>query len=110
VIAHARALGRIDGRSPRGRRSDDREVLSLVQPEVAKHSVWSRRPGRRSSPVLGDASLQQLVLNLIMNGIDAMAEVTVAPGRLLISCERVEERTTPVSSSRAGRGYRGCGG
>jgi C4-dicarboxylate-specific signal transduction histidine kinase len=39
--------------------------------------------------VLGDRiRLQQLVLNLIMNGIDAMAEVTSRPRRLLISCER----------------------
>ena len=46
--------------------------------------------------MLGDRiRLQQLVLNLIMNGIDAMAEVTARPRRLVISCERGQGEDGP---------------
>src|SRR5438445_323212 len=92
VIAHARALVRkSDGeKSLVGVDQMIREVLSLVQPEVAKHAVVVEEAlADGLPPVLGDRiRLQQLVLNLIMNGIDAMAEVTSRPRRLLISCER----------------------
>ncbi len=92
VIAHARALvKKSDGeKSLVGVDQMIREVLSLVQPEVQKHSVVVEEAlADGLPPVLGDRiRLQQLVLNLIMNGIDAMAEVTSRPRRLLISCER----------------------
>ena len=74
-----------------------REVLSLVQPEVQKHSVVVEEAlADGLPPVLRDRiRLQQLVLNLIMNGIDAMAEVTSRPRRLLISCERGQGEDDP---------------
>jgi C4-dicarboxylate-specific signal transduction histidine kinase len=92
VIAHARALVK----KSEGEKSlvdvDQmiREVLSLVQPEVQKHAVVVEEAlAEGLLPVLGDRiRLQQLVLNLIMNGIDAMAEVTARPRRLVISCGR----------------------
>jgi C4-dicarboxylate-specific signal transduction histidine kinase len=92
VIAHARALvKKSDGEtSPVEIDEMLREVLRLVQPELQKHGVVVEEvlaEGLR--PVLGDRiRLQQLVLNLIMNGIEAMAEVTSRPRRLVVSCER----------------------
>jgi C4-dicarboxylate-specific signal transduction histidine kinase len=75
-----------------------REVLSLVQPEVQKHAVVVEEAlDEGLPPVLGDRiRLQQLVLNLIMNGIDAMAEVTSRPRRLVISCERRQGEDGPA--------------
>jgi C4-dicarboxylate-specific signal transduction histidine kinase len=74
-----------------------REVLSLVQPEVQEHAVVVEEAlAEGLLPVLGDRiRLQQLVLNLIMNGIDAMAEVTARPRRLVISCERGQGEDGP---------------
>ena len=99
VIAHARALvKKSDGeKSLVGVDQMIREVLSLVQPEVAKHAVVVEEAlADGLPPVLGDRiRLQQLVLNLIMNGIDAMAEVTSRPRRLLISCERGQGEDGP---------------
>ena len=94
VIAHARALvKKSDGeKSLVGVDEMIREVLSLVQPEVQKHSVAVEQAlDDGLPPVLGDRiRLQQLVLNLIMNGIDSMAGVTSRPRRLVISCKRVQ--------------------
>src|SRR5467141_134366 len=99
VIAHARALvKKSDGeKSLVGVDQMIREVLSFVQPEVQKHSVVVEEAlADGLPPVLGDRiRLQQLVLNLIMNGIDAMAEVTSRPRRLLISCERGQGEDDP---------------
>ena len=67
-----------------------REVVRLIQPEVQKHAVVVEEVlAAGLLPVMGDrVRLQQLVLNLVMNGIDAMSEVTTRPRRLVISCER----------------------
>ena len=99
VIAHARALVK---------RSDGemslvdvdqliREVLSLVQPEVQKHAVVVEEAlAEDLLPVRGDrVRLQQLVLNLIMNGIEAMAEVAARPRRLVVSCVRGQGEAGP---------------
>jgi len=74
-----------------------REVLSFVQPELARHQVVVEEAlAEGLVPVLADRiQLQQLVLNLIMNGIDAMAEVAAQPRRLVISCERGQGETGP---------------
>jgi C4-dicarboxylate-specific signal transduction histidine kinase len=92
VIAHARALVK---RSAGEKSLVDvaqmiREVLSFVQPELAKHEIVVEDAlAEGLVPVLADrVQLQQIVLNLIMNGIEAMADVTARPRRLIISCER----------------------
>ena len=99
VIAHARALVKKSGgeKSLVGVDQMIREVLSLVQPEVQKHAVVVEEAlAEGLPPVLGDRiRLQQLVLNLIMNGIDAMAGVTARPRRLIISCERAQGEDGP---------------
>src|SRR6267143_1669384 len=74
-----------------------REVLSFIQPELARHQVVVEEAlAEGLVPVLADRiQLQQLVLNLIMNGIDAMAEAAAQPRRLVISCERGQGETGP---------------
>jgi C4-dicarboxylate-specific signal transduction histidine kinase len=99
VIAHARALvKKSDGEQPLVDVDQViREVLTLIQPEVQEHAVVVEEAlAEGLLPVLGDRiRLQQLVLNLIMNGIDAMAEVTARPRRLVISCERGQGEDGP---------------
>jgi C4-dicarboxylate-specific signal transduction histidine kinase len=111
VIAHARALvKKSDGeKSLVDVDQMIREVLSLVQPEVQKHAIVVEEALAEGLPrVLGDRiRLQQLVLNLFMNGIDAMAEVTARPRRLVISCQRGQGEDGPgvlVSVQDAGVG------
>jgi len=100
VIAHARALVKKSDADRRLVQMDQmiREVLDLVQPELARHGVVVEAVLPEGlSPVLGDRiRLQQLVLNLIMNGIEAMAEVTARTRRMVISCERAPAETTPA--------------
>ncbi|HYR46808.1 MAG TPA: ATP-binding protein, partial [Thermoanaerobaculia bacterium] len=99
VIAHARALvKKSDGeKSLVDVGQMIREVLSLIQPEVQEHAVVVEEAlADGLLPVLGDRiRLQQLVLNLIMNGVEAMAEVTGRPRRLVISCARGQGEDGP---------------
>src|SRR5258705_6767523 len=99
VIAHARALVKKSGEERSLVTVDQmiREVLSLVQPEVQKHAIVVEKAlADDLLPVLGDRiRLQQIVLNLIMNGIEAMAEVTGRPRRLVISCARGQVEDGP---------------
>ena len=63
------------------------DVVALVQREVMSHRVWLRLDlGADLPPAFGDrVQLQQVVINLVMNGIEAMAPVTDRPRELLIS-------------------------
>jgi len=92
VIAHARALVKKSDGEKSLVNVDQliREVLALVQPEVRRHAVVVEEALTEGlPPVLGDRiRLQQLILNLIMNGTEAMAEVTARPRRLVVSCAR----------------------
>ena len=92
VIAHARALVKKSDGEKCLVDVDQliREVLGFVQPELARHGIVVEEALVEGLvPVPADRiQLQQLVLNLIMNGIDAMAEVTTRPRRLVVSCER----------------------
>jgi len=91
VIAHARALVKKSDGETSLVKVDQliREVLRLVHSELQRHSVVVEEAlAEDLLPVPGDRiRLQQLVLNLIMNGIEAMAEVA-RPRRLVVSCGR----------------------
>jgi C4-dicarboxylate-specific signal transduction histidine kinase len=111
VIAHARALVKKSDGEKCLVDVDQliREVLRFVQPELARHDIVVEEALVEGLvPVLADRiQLQQLVLNLIMNGIDAMAEVTTRPRRLVISCEGGQGEAGPgvlVSVQDAGIG------
>jgi PAS domain S-box-containing protein len=63
-----------------------REVLTLAQGEVRRHRVALRtQMATGLPPVLGDrVQLQQVILNLVMNGMEAMSSVADRPRELLI--------------------------
>jgi PAS domain S-box-containing protein len=62
------------------------DVVSLVQREVLNHRVSLRLELAPELPqVLGDrVQLQQVIINFVMNGIQAMADIGDAPRELLI--------------------------
>jgi PAS domain S-box-containing protein len=82
------------------------EVLALARGELQRHSVILRidlRAGDRS--ILGDkVQLQQVLLNLIMNGIEAMNAVLDRPRELIISSELAETGAALIGVEDAGMG------
>jgi signal transduction histidine kinase len=68
------------------------DVVALVQREVLSHRVRLRFDlDADLPPVFGDrVQLQQVIINLMMNGIEAMAGVTERPRELLIRSRRHE--------------------
>ena len=63
-----------------------REVLALINDELLKRQVLVYTElAARLPPILGDrVQVQQLMLNLIMNGVEAMASVAGRPKELTI--------------------------
>lgn len=94
VIAHTRALLRRSGGEKA--RLDVGEVigeaLTFVEPEALRHRIAIRKNIAEGLPaVWGDrVQLQQVVLNLIVNGIEAMADVSDRARELHIRAERHE--------------------
>ena len=70
-----------------------REALALVRSELIRGGVTAKTRLAASVPaVLGDRiQLQQVVLNLIMNAIDAMVAITDRPKTLLIKSAKEAE-------------------
>jgi signal transduction histidine kinase len=66
-----------------------REVLVLAQPEIQRHGIVMREAlAEDLPPVWGDrVQLQQVLLNLIVNGMEAMAEVEEPDRALAIRSE-----------------------
>jgi PAS domain S-box-containing protein len=67
-----------------------REVIALVRGELISHQVSVRTEFASAlHMILADrVQLQQVIINLVMNGIEAMQSVTVRPRELVIrSCE-----------------------
>ncbi|HTE66792.1 MAG TPA: ATP-binding protein, partial [Candidatus Binatia bacterium] len=97
VIAHTRALVKksLGEKGPVDVTELIREALPLVRPELQRHHVVIQELLAEDLPsIIGDRiQLQQLVLNLIVNGIDAMADVSGRPRTLLVSsrCQPPEE-------------------
>jgi C4-dicarboxylate-specific signal transduction histidine kinase len=75
-----------------------REVLMLAHPEVVRHRIVVHESLAKDLPlVLGDRTqLQQVLLNLIVNGIQAMSEVTDRSRDLTIRAQPHELDASPV--------------
>ena len=83
-----------------------REVLALVGDEAKGKSVIIRtRFAEDLSPVSGDrVQLQQVVLNLVMNGIEAMSSVGERARELLITTRNVDADRVQASVEDSGIG------
>ena len=83
-----------------------REVIALVQRELISHQVSLRTELAPALPmILGDrVQLQQVIINLVMNGIEAMQPVTDRPRELVIRSRRDEAQRVLVSVTDCGVG------
>jgi signal transduction histidine kinase len=108
VIRGLRALANKSGPQLTTLDIDDviQEVLALTHSEVQRHGVVLRTDlavGDR--PVVGDrVQLQQVLLNLILNGIDAMKAVAERPRELVVSSGLAELSSVLVSVEDTGVG------
>ena len=68
------------------------EILALIGDEAKRNSVIVRtRFADTLSPVAGDrVQLQQVVLNLVMNAIEAMSGVSEPPRELIITTQNID--------------------
>jgi C4-dicarboxylate-specific signal transduction histidine kinase len=83
-----------------------RDVLPLVRSEVRSHAVSFRLDlAPVLPPVLGDRiQLHQVLINLVMNGIEAMASVDDRPRTLVIRSQPLEGDQVLVVVEDAGVG------
>jgi signal transduction histidine kinase len=83
-----------------------REVLALVGDEAKRNSVTIRtRFASDLSPVSGDrVQLQQIMLNLIMNAIEAMSGVEDRSRELIITTRNIDADQVQVSVADSGPG------
>jgi C4-dicarboxylate-specific signal transduction histidine kinase len=82
-----------------------REIIVLLRGEVTRHSISVRAELTPDLPhVMGDrVQLQQVMMNLITNSIDAMKEVN-GPRELAINSQRADHEQVMVSVSDTGVG------
>jgi PAS domain S-box-containing protein len=108
VISRIRAFIR---KAPAGKSALDlneliQEVLALTDRELSENRVLVERELTKARPqVLGDrVQLQQVLLNLILNGIEAMAAVTNRPRLLQVQSRLGESGNVVVAVSDSGTG------
>ncbi|HKF65367.1 MAG TPA: PAS domain S-box protein [Vicinamibacterales bacterium] len=85
-----------------------RDVVGLVRAEVARYEITLTLESASPLPsVVGDRiQLQQVVLNLVMNAIEAMASVTGRPRKLVIRSERHDDDVVRVAVHDTGVGLK----
>jgi len=83
-----------------------REVIALVQRELTKHRVALRTELSPTLPmILGDrVQLQQVIINLMMNGSEAMQAVMDRPRELVIRSRQDEAQQVLLSVTDCGVG------
>ena len=83
-----------------------REAVLLVRREVLSHGVSLRTELASALPlVLGDrVQLQQVVINLLINGVEAMAPITDRPHLILIRSQMNETGQVHVAVQDSGIG------
>jgi PAS domain S-box-containing protein len=114
VVARVRALLKksdVD-RTPLDLGQVIRDVLALVQPEMARHRIVLRTSLSDDLPtVFGDRiQLQQVLLNLLTNAIEAMCDVAEGRRELVISARRHDagpDAGVLVAMEDAGVGFEG---
>jgi PAS domain S-box-containing protein len=108
VIQHVRALVNktIDQKAPLDINDVVNEVITLLHHELISHRIWLRMELAPSlGLVLGDRiQLQQVILNLVINAIEAMQPVTDRPRELVIRTDQEETRQIRVTVSDCGIG------
>ena len=108
VIRGLRALAKKSGPQLTKLDIDDviRQVLALARGELLRHDVvlhTELAAGER--PVMGDrVQLQQVLLNLIMNGVEAMRGVTERTRELTVSSTLAEPGSVLVAVEDTGTG------
>ncbi len=82
------------------------EVVGLTRSEVTKNGVSVQtRLGEKLPPLQGDrVQLQQVVLNLVMNAVEAIRSRDAGPGEILIETARTEADDILVSVRDTGPG------
>jgi C4-dicarboxylate-specific signal transduction histidine kinase len=105
-----RRIRQLFQKSPPQRESVDvneiiREMIVLLRSEVRRHSISVRAElAADLPPVMGDrVQLQQVMMNLITNSIDAMKDVD-GPRELTIKSQRAEHEQVMVCVSDTGAG------
>jgi C4-dicarboxylate-specific signal transduction histidine kinase len=83
-----------------------RETIPLVQRELITNQILLRMELAPALPmILGDrVQLQQVIINLLMNGIEAMQSVTDRPRELVIRSRQDEKQQVLVSVTDCGVG------
>ena len=83
-----------------------RETIPLVQHELISHQVLLRMELAPTLPmILGDRiQLQQVIINLVMNGIESMQSITDRPRELLVRSRQDEAQQVLVSVTDCGVG------
>src|SRR6202790_3188920 len=83
-----------------------REIIALVQRELIVHRVSLRTEFAPALPtILGDrVQLQQVIINLVMNGIEAMQSVTDRPRELVIRSRQDGPQELLISVTDSGVG------
>ena len=82
------------------------EVISLVQREMSNHRVSLRKELASTLPMVfvDRIQLQQVIINLVINGIEAMQSVTDRPRELTIRSRRDGEQQVLVTVKDCGVG------
>jgi PAS domain S-box-containing protein len=108
VIRRVRALANKGGieKSPLDVNDVVGEAIALVQRELFSHAVSLRMELAPALPrILGDrVQLQQVIINLVMNGIEAMETVTDRPRELVIRSGQDETHRVLISVADCGVG------
>jgi PAS domain S-box-containing protein len=108
VIQRVRALAKKDEieKVPLDINDLVREVIALVQRELISHQVSLRMELTPALPMIpGDrVQLQQVIINLVMNGIEAMQSVTDRPRELVIRSRQDEKQHVLASVTDCGVG------
>jgi C4-dicarboxylate-specific signal transduction histidine kinase len=108
VIARVRSLVRkgVPERTPLNVNEVIKETLAFTRVELEQRRVAVRAELPDDLPrVMGDrVQLQQVLVNLILNGVEAMADVADQSRRLTIQSRRKEDNTVTVAVTDNGKG------